>query len=183
MVEMDKKVDLGENTNLVNEVVDFINSGLLLNPINQVISEENEITDLDVAKRFAWDDVYGEESLTWADLRSEKMSEVWNVVYGGGEKYAEMDIKLSELLDELSESVKKQLPPKHKELLDDVVSDLKCCLYSRAFQGKTNEFFEEMFSIYLGGGWPCGWVGDWSRGRLLVYRDGATSEKGTDFIL
>ena len=32
---------------------------------------------------------------------------------------------------------------------------------------------KEIFSIYLRGGWPCGWIGDWPKGRQLVYREGA----------
>ncbi|CAN7330631.1 hypothetical protein [Pseudomonas brassicacearum] len=183
---MVREVELGENSNLVNEVIGFVNSGLLLRSVNQVVLGDAEIADLATAKKYAWVRVYGEESFTWADLRSEKMSEVWDVVYSGGEKYTEMDIKLSELLDELSRSVQKQLLPKHRELLDDVVSDLKCCLYSRAVQGKTNEFFEGILSAYLSGGWPCGWVGGWPKGSLLVYRDDATDtrgSKGDRFIL
>lgn len=177
---MVREVELAENSNLVNEVIDFVNSGLLLSSVKQVVLEDAQIADLDTAKKYAWVQVYGEESFTWSDLRSEKMSEVWDMVYEGGEKYSEMDIKLSELLDELSNSVQKQLSPKHRELLDDIVSDLKCCLYSRAVQGKTNDFFEGIFSTYLKGGWPCGWAGDWPRGHLLVYRDDTTDTGGGD---
>ncbi|OOG85438.1 hypothetical protein B0E42_13835 [Pseudomonas sp. A25(2017)] len=169
---------MGENSNLVNEVIGFVKNRLLLRSVNQVVLGNAEISDLATAKKYAWGQVYGEEFFTWADLRSEKMSEVWDVVYGWGEKYTEMDIKLSELLGELSHSVQKQLSPKHRELLDDVVSDLKCCLYSRAVQGKTNNFFEGIFSAYLSGGWPCGWVGSWPKGSLLVYRDDATDTRG-----
>ncbi|MGO4320853.1 hypothetical protein [Pseudomonas sp. KB_12] len=175
---MGREVELGENSNLVNEVIGFVKNRLLLRSVNQVVLGNAEISDLATAKKYAWGQVYGEEFFTWADLRSEKMSEVWDVVYGGGEKYTEMDIKLSELLGELSHSVQKQLSPKHRELLDDVVSDLKCCLYSRAVQGKTNNFFEGIFSAYLSGGWPCGWVGSWPKGSLLVYRDDVTDTRG-----
>ncbi|MEX0166795.1 hypothetical protein MRBLPD1_005356 [Pseudomonas brassicacearum] len=175
---MVREVELGENSNLVNEVIGFVKNRLLLRSVNQVVLGNAEISDLATAKKYAWGQVYGEEFFTWADLRSEKMSEVWDVVYGGGEKYTEMDIKLSKLLGELSHSVQKQLSPKHRELLDDVVSDLKCCLYSRAVQGKTNNFFEGIFSAYLSGGWPCGWVGSWPKGSLLVYRDDVTDTRG-----
>lgn len=80
---MVREVELAENSNLVNEVIGFVNSGLLLSSVKQVVLENAQIADLDAAKKYAWVQVYGEESFTWSDLRSEKMSEVWDMVYGG----------------------------------------------------------------------------------------------------
>ncbi len=34
---MVREVELGENSNLVNEVIGFVNSGLLLRSVNQVV--------------------------------------------------------------------------------------------------------------------------------------------------
>lgn len=168
---MDKQIEIGENTDLVTEVLDFVDSGMLLKPSGQFASESEVITDLEVAKKYAWDEVYGEEEFTWADLRSEKMSEVWEVIYSDDEKYSKVDSKLSGILDEISYVIRSRLDQSHKELLDDIVSDIKGCLFSRAVQGKDNEFFENILSIYLKGGWPCGWKGKWPIGDVLIYRE------------
>jgi NTP pyrophosphatase (non-canonical NTP hydrolase) len=167
---MDKQIEVGENSNFVTEILDFVDRGVLLKPSGQIASESEAILDLEMAKKFAWEEVYGEDEFTWADLRSEKMSEIWELIYDNEEKYSEVDSRLSNILDELSRAIQKQLDQSHKELLDDIVSDLKGCLFSRAVQGKNNEFFENVFSIYLEGGWPCGWKGDWPNGEALTYR-------------
>jgi hypothetical protein len=30
-------------------------------------------------------------------------------------------------------------------------------------------FFLELLTVYEAGHFPCGWVGDWPRGKLVVY--------------
>ncbi|MGL4106952.1 hypothetical protein [Clostridium paraputrificum] len=35
--------------------------------------------------------------------------------------------------------------------------------------GKKNNFFEKIFEAYLSGGWPCGWSGDYQKGKLKVF--------------
>lgn len=166
---MDKKIEIGENTDLVAEVLGFVKSGSLLKISGRASSGGAVINDLNAAKKYAWDKVYGEEEFTWADLRSEKMSEIWSIVYNDGSKYSEVDSKLSGILDELDREIRIQLDQQHKELLDDIVSDLKGCLYSRAVLGKNNNFFENVFMIYQSGGWPCGWKGDWPNGQAIAY--------------
>ncbi len=48
---MVREVELAENSNLVNEVIDFVNSGLLLSSVKQVVLEDAQIADLDTAKK------------------------------------------------------------------------------------------------------------------------------------
>jgi len=166
---MDKQMKIGENSDLVIEILDFIANEQLLKPSGRVTLNNIAIMDLDVAKKFAWDETYGEEEFTWADLRSEKMSEVWSVIYNNYDKYSEIDNKLSSLLDQINSLVSNQLEQQSKELLDDIVSDMHGCLLSRAVQGRNNNFFENIFSAYLKGGWPCGWKGDWPSGEVITY--------------
>lgn len=167
---MVKQIEIGENASLVTEILDLVDSGMLLKSSDQGTELDGTIHDLEVAKKFAWEEVYGDDEFIWADLRSEKMSEVWEIIYEDDGKYSEIDSKLSKILNVLSRLIQKQLDQSHKELLDDIVSDLKGCLFSRAVQGKNNEFFENILSIYLEGGWPCGWNGDWPNGEALTYR-------------
>jgi hypothetical protein len=72
-------------------------------------------------------------------------------------------------VSELDREIRIQLGQRHKELLDDIMSDLKGCLYSRAVLGRNNSFFEHVLMIYQNGGWPCGWKGDWPNGQAIAY--------------
>ncbi|WP_199065711.1 hypothetical protein [Chitinimonas sp. BJB300] len=166
---MAKQIDIGENTNLVLDVLNFLTSGNLLNPSGKAYLSNGFIDDLETAKSFAWEKFYGEDDYTWSDLRSEKMSEIWDVIYAEKEKYVEVDNQISSLLDEISRVVQVQLDHQHKDLLDDIVSDIQSCLYSRAVFGKENFFFEQILFVYLNGGWPCGWKGNWPDGKLIGY--------------
>ena len=55
-----------------------------------------------------------------------------------------------------------------KEIWDDVYSDLINCIKARAIVGKGNFFFEKIIEVYLSGGWPCGWEGNFPNGRMKV---------------
>lgn len=169
MVEMDKKIEVGENAGLVAEVLDFVSGGNLLKVSGRAYPSGEVINNIEVAKKFAWDEVYGSDEYTWADLRSDKMSEIWSVIYDGESKYADVDNKLSGVLSEMSREILSQLDQQHKEFFDNIVSDLKGCLYSRAVLGRSNKFFENIFNIYQSGGWPCGWKGEWPNGHMISY--------------
>lgn len=163
MVEMDKQIDFGKNSTLVVEVLDFLDEKHLLKP-SEGMSYGHSVNDLNIAQQAAWEDVYGDDELTWSDIRSDKMGEIWEVIYSDKD-YKEIDLKLSCLMNDLDSSIRKQLPKQYAELLDDIVSDFKGCLYSRAIFGKDIDFFEDVFSSYLNGGWPCGY----SNSRILVF--------------
>lgn len=169
MDEMVEQIDVGENSHLVNEILNYVTNGEFFKKSVHMSSEQNIVTEFQTAKELAWYKVYGQDELTWSDLRSEKMSEIWGVIYDNEEKYTNIDINISSLMDKLSRTVQLKLDKKYKELLDDIVSDLKGCLYSRAVLGKEGAFFESIFSIYLNGGWPCGWEGEWPSGRIIYY--------------
>ena len=116
----------------------------------------------------AWEKLYGDDELTWADIRSEKMSEVWSKLYADP-NFAEIDNILSQLQLDISKIIKYQLHDQYKDLLDDVLSDLKGCIYSRAIERGTNAFFEQIFSAYKTGCWSCGWNGEWPEGKIFIY--------------
>ncbi|HAG44068.1 MAG TPA: hypothetical protein DCL31_12985, partial [Clostridium sp.] len=56
-----------------------------------------------------------------------------------------------------------------KDIWDDVYSDLINCVKVRAIIGKENSFFEKKFAVYLSGGWPCGWEGNFPNGKMKVF--------------
>ena len=34
---------------------------------------------------------------------------------------------------------------------------------------KENQFINNLLQVYLAGGWPCGWEGEYPKGRLVVF--------------
>ncbi|WP_298772970.1 hypothetical protein [uncultured Shewanella sp.] len=167
---MDKQVDLGKYTDLFNEIIDFLNSGALLKQHEGEVSDQRIIFDIDRAKMMAWESVYGEEELTWSDFRSDKMSEIWDIIYTSSEVFPDVENILASQLDNLNQCVLNQLSLEHKELLDDIVSDLFACMHSRVVLGKKNIFFEKIFSVYLQGGWPCGFESNGHINNLVFYK-------------
>lgn len=165
---MNEDIDIYSNEFLV-EIFDFVSSGQLLKGVSDRSTEDCVIVSFTLAKEYSWDKTYGEDFLSWADIRSEKMSDIWDVIYNEEKKYSVIVDKLNTVVDDFNVTLVDQLGEQYKEILDDVISDLKGCLFSRAILGKNNEFFESIFSIYLIGGWPCGWEGEWPSGKVIYY--------------
>ena len=164
---MARQIEVGKNTDLTLEVLAFVTSGSLLKKVGQISTEYIVVSDIKAAENFAWNTFYGAEELTWSDFRSARVSEIWEIIFSDYEKYAQVEAQLESIQDELSYLITNQLDEIHKELLDDIVSDLKGCLYSRAILGLDGCFFESIFNVYLNGGWPCGYEGEDI--KLLTY--------------
>src|SRR5439155_26752832 len=116
----------------------------------------------------AFETTYGANELTWADIRSEQMASVWKAVYGTPQ-YQELDQHLLSIVATVEKGIKKNLgTTAFREILDDVSSDFRGCLYSRAFQG-AGAFFESVFQVYKAGCWPCGWKGMYPEGEIVAF--------------
>jgi len=54
---------------------------------------------------------------------------------------------------------------------EEVGDILHKCAENRAFNGRTENFWEQVFQLYDQGLWPCGWEGRWpSPGRIVAWR-------------
>lgn len=159
----------GNNTNLVEEVIEFVEIGELLNglykgPFEDIIVEK----DFDKALEIAWSQDLPDSHLPWSDLREAKMGEVMEVRYSLSD-FNETDAALGKLVDQFGDILSNRLKGKHKELLDEVVGDMYNAAYSRAVNGISDNLLEQIFTIYKNGGWPCGFKGDYPDGNLIVY--------------
>lgn len=126
------------------------------------------IRDLSQAKKNAWEEVYGDDELTWADIRSKRMSAIWREVYKN-ENHRKMSEELERNIGEVDVAIRKNLGAAFRDLLDDVCADFRGCLYCRAFAVTGEMFFEDIFRAYRSGGWPCGWSGPYPGGSVLVF--------------
>jgi hypothetical protein len=157
----------GPHTILVDEVVNFAQSGPLLKPVFRELTG-HQIHDVNEAKMLAWERTYGTEGCSWTDIREREMSVVKGSSYST-ENFSPIRAALSDLGRSLNTLIRPRLGPEHRELLDDIAADLNNCAFSRAVLGDQNAFFENLFSIYKAGGWPCGWYGEYPQGRAMVY--------------
>ena len=88
---------------------------------------------------------------------------VWNVAVG--------EIK-SKYMNEIREKIEnKWVDEKSKQyVIDDVQFNVLTLFmldyYSEYYQ---SDFYERMLAIYLSGHLPCGWSGEYPKGRFIVY--------------
>ena len=163
-------MSFGPHSNDVEEVVDFVKNGYLLTGAD-VPSLDDVLTvcDLERAQVLAWEETFGNDEFLWSDIRQKEMSNVKAICYtiDGFNSYRD---NLTPLLQRFTLYVRRKLSASHTELLDDIVSDLYNCAFNRCVQGTDRtSFFEKLLAIYRSGGWPCGWDGDYPKGRLAVY--------------
>lgn len=110
--------------------------------------------------------------LDWTDLREQMASELNLVKYELPEhERVQKSALLSELASSLSTIVRRRLRDRGFERAHNEVStDLWKIATSRALQGRQHQFWEELFSLYLVGLWPCGWVGKkYPHGRFIAF--------------
>jgi NTP pyrophosphatase (non-canonical NTP hydrolase) len=159
----------GPNSDLVEEVLEFARRGIFLRPLVADAPVDCAlVTSLEDAKALAWQKVYGKDEYLWTDVREKKMSEIKARARAIPE-FTTIRSKLLEMLKEIAHHVRRTLDQRHRELLDDIVGDLFNCAYARAVIGGADEFWEQLFSTYRIGGWPCGWEGEYPSGRLVAY--------------
>jgi hypothetical protein len=150
-------INFGPNYDAVAEVVAFAEEGALLQPVAPERRVGIAVSDLDEAKRLAWDPVFGDDELTWTDMREHALGPV------GAEKHnlSWHNLKGAEfqrMYEAFHGVVVRRVPPRFADLYNDIAADLYNIAWSRAVL-KQHWFFEAQFNVYKSGGWPCGWAG------------------------
>ena len=156
-------MDCGMYNNLVDEILLFSE--------NPQVDEHRDISnriinDLEKAERLAYEEDFGEDEYNWKDLRELEMSEVWRKYYAISEN--ERRKGLDGILEVISVNLRES--SFYSNFFNDVVADLNNCAISRAINGKSNSFFENLFEIYQFGAIPCGWEGNYPEGRIVAYK-------------
>jgi hypothetical protein len=52
-------------------------------------------------------------------------------------------------------------------LKDEIVADMELCFKNEVF-GAPSKLYSKMLRVYEHGGWPCGWLGKYPEGKLIV---------------
>lgn len=128
-----------------------------------------EYYDFDECKELAYDyDEYfiDDEYYTWNDLKELEMEKIREIIYKH-ENYKIINEELRKI--GIRNISKMAISNECKEVWDDIYNDLINCIKVRAVIGEKDNFFEKIFQVYLSGGWPFGWDGDYPNGKLKVY--------------
>src|SRR5262249_17808412 len=143
-----QSMNFGTHTPLVQEVLDFAQSGNLLQP-DEFARDDRwvVVTSLEEAKVLAWQSPCGIAEYLWTDIREKAMSEIKSATYSRL-GFGEVRDNLTKQLQVLTMVVKRRLNQEHRDLLDDIVGDLFNCACNRAANGTADSFFERMVSIY-----------------------------------
>ena len=158
---------LGKNEELILEVKKFFNALSVSQSFKN--SDEADCNDIDLAARYAFEYVYGEDEFTYPDIKSLEMRSVWAQVYSD-EGFKNLEDNVKKLIDELSLNLAKKLRSSQIEAIgEEVIADMQNIIYSRAVFGKENSFWESLFQTYQSGLLPCGWKGEYPKGSLTTF--------------
>ena len=157
-----------ENINLLKETKELILKMKLFTPIceDKCDNEFKIIHDFEKADYYAFEEDYGDEG-NWTDLREGIWAEVYSKM-DDIENNKELDIS-NRIYDVCHPPIPQYLNDEAIEVYNEISGDLEFCLISRLISGKSNKFLENIFKAYLTGGWPCGWEGNFPKGKLIVY--------------
>src|SRR3569833_3112775 len=161
-------MNFGDNTQLVEEVVEFIREGSLMAGGSGSWNDVFVTRSFERAKRLASGDIrYG--SWGWVDIRETEHGKLSLSMLDPSSEVFQLRVQLAGIETCIWNNLRHRLPDQYEDAIDDIDADLCAIAESRALIGKTNEFYEALFRAYISGGWPCGWKGQYPEGKMVVY--------------
>jgi len=135
----------GIHSKLVEEVIQFTNTMQDFHKI-AIPEEIYVINDLHEAKKFAFEEIFGEDEYTWSDTRQKEMGKVKGKLYKL--EPSQKPQGLEGITEEIANGLRNQIPKAYSDFFENVVVDLRNCAYNRAINGKSENFYEYIFKIY-----------------------------------
>ncbi|MGG2088038.1 cytoplasmic protein [Priestia aryabhattai] len=157
----------GENTQLVEEVMDFIRNDKMFNKNNFHVNNLEVINDFNEAQNLAWSQDSSEVDTVWEYVKSQEAESIVEKVYD-----LDLVTQQDDLYDFFSDHDNYSndfLPFDYIDINEEVEGDLTMCALNRLVNGKTDNFYEKIFEVYKQGGWPCGWKGTYPIGEIIVH--------------
>jgi hypothetical protein len=170
-------MNIQRNLALAGEVLEFVTKGGLLSFSGELDGEKVMIvSSLEDALQYAKSQDLPEDVSIWADLRSFQFSDYQDVTSAlPPSEYSALHKELDVLEDRIVQAAWDSLVTREdldeSDLLaEDIGPDLAHVAAARFLGGKElSPFLEELFSLYRAGGWPCGYKGEYPRGKFIVY--------------
>lgn len=152
----------------IASAIDEVVAGALLQGINIVVPDGIQIIfSLGEAKVLAWEGVFGGQMRTWSDIREVEACKLKTYIRSNF-AYQEIAEYLYSLTVQLFKRLKRKIPGEFIDLADDISGDIQNVALNFAV-GKPSMILSDMREIYLHGGWPCGWHGDYPKGRIVAF--------------
>ncbi|MCZ8533340.1 cytoplasmic protein [Psychrobacillus psychrodurans] len=157
----------GENTQLVEEVMDFIRNNKMFYKNNFHVNNLEVINDFNEAQNLTWSQDSSEVDTVWEYV---KLQEAESII----EKVYDLDLvtqqdSLYDFFSDHDNYSNDFLPFEYIDINEEVEGDLTMCALNRLVNGKTDNFYEKIFEVYKQGGWPCGLKGTYPIGEIIVY--------------
>lgn len=168
--------DLGKHTECVVEVLEFVNSGnLFATPLVETIAAGNPLHIIDTFEgiiKYQDTDVPGAmiSGLWWTDILEQSIPREYydeNIYKEYGSIYYNLiRLHTKDFYSICKRCVDGRIPP-----INDYTSEY---LDSTAIvRGKLglikNSLTEKMYSAIVAGGYPCGWIGAYPEGKMVVF--------------
>ena len=152
---------------------DFNNGfNFIKNDFSKIIMKNNLMdgwfveVDFETSKKTAHDQNIKKPYESWNGLRSSIQNELYGVVYNGKIK---LDL-FEGAVDEINKILDENLiggGGVFSYFFDDVQSDIYLILMA-LYINHTNEFIESLFDSYKSGWFPCGWEGEYPKGKMCI---------------
>ena len=161
----------GENTKLVEEVIEYIQKRSLFDrndiKLHELLHDIEMIHDFDKAQELAWSQDLDVTQIVWDDMKSDESAKLLEGTYNPN-----MESKKDMLYEVFSDNYnyyQEFISIDHINILEEVERDLEMCALNQLVNGKLDNFYEKVFEVYKMGGWPCGWKGEYMEGKMIVY--------------
>ncbi|SCN06087.1 Uncharacterized protein BCINRASA_03723 [Bacillus wiedmannii] len=169
--KVDTGMKYGENTKLVEEVIEYIQKRSLFDrndiKLHELLHDIEMIHDFDKAQELAWSQDLDVTQIVWDDMKSDESAKLLEGTYNPNmESKKEM---LYEVFSDNYNYYQAFISIDHINILEEVERDLEMCALNRLVNGKVDNFYEKVFKVYKMGGWPCGWKGEYMKGKMIVY--------------
>lgn len=173
MAEVPQALNFGPHTADVLEVVEFIQSGLLLRGVPLDGPPFRVIHDLAEADLFQDPPSDAPDGTwNWRDIRRAGGTDDGDLVESEERRLLGHDMRrhFSALRDVMYHIVKRQLDGLCSEQhIQEILGDHEAIAEARAAFGPTLPLLERTFVLNQIGGYPCGWDGIYPSGRMVVY--------------
>jgi len=165
-------MQFGEFTEEVKEVLEFVNTGTLLFA-GQLPSDVDAVIIRDLGKipTDEFYEEYGDDRMVWRDILGHACAEYFAIEYEKWPKEFPYRKFLSDFVSDMDERYKRDFPRNYRKyhLDKEIPGILAFIVHSRIVMGKNHRFFEILFEVFKSGGYPCGWAGNYPKGKLIVY--------------
>ena len=169
----------GLHNDEVSEVIDFIRNGEIFRPREGASppGDNHVIHTLQGVDRYREPSIEwymhldDEDPVLWIDIKRELSAE-YHV--DAPKLFGDDYYQFEELMETLSlsfwpllESQLHRAMPKYE--IEQIYGQFSMIVRCRAVYGRKPNFYNHLFLIYRSGGHPCGWIGKYPRGKMVVY--------------